>query len=206
MSVRQVTIHPSADVSPEASIGDGTRVWHEAQVREGARLGEDCIVGKGAYIDFGTGYDAQRGMIIDPGDAFQYGIPLLCAKITWVGLDVGTELHWQWTTGSGPLLPDDPNLNPTFNVDTRSGADASCLRATQGGQNVPIPMDTYGMRVYLGGNAFPSVEDECVVQNDPPPGKTAIVPATAIPTMSPPKCAPRAAFPTPRWSAIRRAP
>ncbi len=54
MSMRQVTIHPSADVSPDASIGPGTRIWHEAQVREAARLGADCIVGKGAYIDFGV--------------------------------------------------------------------------------------------------------------------------------------------------------
>lgn len=44
-------IHPSADVSPEASIGEGTKIWHEAQVREGARIGRECIVGKGAYVD-----------------------------------------------------------------------------------------------------------------------------------------------------------
>jgi UDP-2-acetamido-3-amino-2,3-dideoxy-glucuronate N-acetyltransferase len=46
-----VFIHPTADVSPGAHIGRGTRVWHEAQIREGASLGESCIVGKGAYID-----------------------------------------------------------------------------------------------------------------------------------------------------------
>src|SRR3990172_2091230 len=44
-------IHPTADVSPEARIGSGTRIWHEAQVREGAVLGADCTVGKGVYID-----------------------------------------------------------------------------------------------------------------------------------------------------------
>ena len=44
-------IHPSADVSPDARIGAGTRIWHEAQVREGARLGADCNIGKGVYID-----------------------------------------------------------------------------------------------------------------------------------------------------------
>jgi acetyltransferase-like isoleucine patch superfamily enzyme len=37
-----------------AVLGAGTRIWHEAQVREGAVLGEDCIVGKGVYIDFGV--------------------------------------------------------------------------------------------------------------------------------------------------------
>ncbi|MFJ4224647.1 DapH/DapD/GlmU-related protein [Microbacterium sp. NPDC089695] len=43
----------SADVSPNAVIGDGSSIWHLAQVREDARLGENCIVGRGAYI--GTG-------------------------------------------------------------------------------------------------------------------------------------------------------
>jgi UDP-2-acetamido-3-amino-2,3-dideoxy-glucuronate N-acetyltransferase len=43
----------NADVAADASLGDGTRVWHLAQVREGARLGRNCIVGRGAYI--GTG-------------------------------------------------------------------------------------------------------------------------------------------------------
>ncbi|MDO5738724.1 MAG: acyltransferase [Ornithinimicrobium sp.] len=43
----------SADVSPEASIGDDTSIWHLAQVREGAVLGRGCVIGRGAYI--GTG-------------------------------------------------------------------------------------------------------------------------------------------------------
>ena len=48
-----VRIAPSADVSDEAAIGEGSSVWHLAQVREQAVLGEGCIVGRGAYI--GTG-------------------------------------------------------------------------------------------------------------------------------------------------------
>src|SRR5512145_1192302 len=47
-----VVIHPTADVSSEAAIGDGTRIWGGAQVRERAQLGRNCIVGKNAYIDF----------------------------------------------------------------------------------------------------------------------------------------------------------
>ncbi len=46
-------IQDSADVSTEASLGDGTRVWHLAQVREKAVIGSNCIIGRGAYI--GTG-------------------------------------------------------------------------------------------------------------------------------------------------------
>ncbi|WP_454132480.1 acyltransferase [Microbacterium lacticum] len=46
-------IADSAEVSPTASIGAGSAIWHLAQVRENAVLGANCVVGRGAYI--GTG-------------------------------------------------------------------------------------------------------------------------------------------------------
>lgn len=51
--MNSVTIAPSADVSERAVIGDGSKIWHLAQVREDAVLGENVIVARGAYI--GTG-------------------------------------------------------------------------------------------------------------------------------------------------------
>jgi UDP-2-acetamido-3-amino-2,3-dideoxy-glucuronate N-acetyltransferase len=51
MEMASVLIHPTAEVSREASIGARTRIWRQAQVREGARIGEDCILGQGVYID-----------------------------------------------------------------------------------------------------------------------------------------------------------
>lgn len=47
-------IDPAADVSPDAVIGHGTRVWARAHIREGAILGASCIVGEGVYIDTGV--------------------------------------------------------------------------------------------------------------------------------------------------------
>jgi acetyltransferase-like isoleucine patch superfamily enzyme len=47
-----IKIHPGAEVSPEAEVGDGTMIWRNVQIREGARLGRKCIVGQGAYVDF----------------------------------------------------------------------------------------------------------------------------------------------------------
>lgn len=47
-------IHPTADVSPKASIGDGTRIWHHCQVQEDVSIGKDCILGKGVYVDTGV--------------------------------------------------------------------------------------------------------------------------------------------------------
>ena len=44
-------IHPSAEVSPEAMLGDGTSVWNQAQVRERARIGSGCVIGKNVYVD-----------------------------------------------------------------------------------------------------------------------------------------------------------
>lgn len=46
-----VYIHPSADVAPDAIIGDGTKVWHLVQIRPGAQIGQECIFGRGVYVD-----------------------------------------------------------------------------------------------------------------------------------------------------------
>ena len=51
MSYRAVE---SADVSSEAYVGDGSSLWHLCQVREGAVLGHNCVVGRGAYIGSGV--------------------------------------------------------------------------------------------------------------------------------------------------------
>jgi UDP-2-acetamido-3-amino-2,3-dideoxy-glucuronate N-acetyltransferase len=47
-------VHSSADVSDDATLGEGTAVWHLAQVREGAVLGRNCIIGRGAYVGPGV--------------------------------------------------------------------------------------------------------------------------------------------------------
>ncbi len=44
----------SAQVHDTATVGEGTRVWDLAQVREDAVLGDHCIVGRGAYIGSGV--------------------------------------------------------------------------------------------------------------------------------------------------------
>jgi acetyltransferase-like isoleucine patch superfamily enzyme len=49
-----IRVLPSADVDPTAVIGDGSSVWHLAQVRDRAVLGSNCIVGRGAYIGSGV--------------------------------------------------------------------------------------------------------------------------------------------------------
>lgn len=47
-------VQPSADVDERAVLGAGTTVWHLAQIREDAVLGEQCIIGRGAYVGAGV--------------------------------------------------------------------------------------------------------------------------------------------------------
>ncbi len=49
-----IRIHPTADVSERARIGDGSSVWHHAQIREDASIGDNCVIGKGVYVDTGV--------------------------------------------------------------------------------------------------------------------------------------------------------
>lgn len=46
-----VFIHPTAEVFSNAKIGDGTKIWNLAQVREDCTIGKNCIISKNVYID-----------------------------------------------------------------------------------------------------------------------------------------------------------
>ena len=43
--------HATAVVERGAIVGPETKIWNDAQIRTGARLGAHCIVGKGAFVD-----------------------------------------------------------------------------------------------------------------------------------------------------------
>ncbi len=51
MSETAFYVHPTAEISSEARIGSGTRIWRQVHVREHASIGEMCNIGKGVYID-----------------------------------------------------------------------------------------------------------------------------------------------------------
>ena len=44
-------VHPTAVVEDGAVLGEGTRVWHQAHVRSGARVGAHCVLGKNVFVD-----------------------------------------------------------------------------------------------------------------------------------------------------------
>lgn len=53
-SAANVFIHPSAIVEEGAVIGEGSKVWVNAQIRSGSVIGHHCIISKDTYIDAGV--------------------------------------------------------------------------------------------------------------------------------------------------------
>lgn len=106
-------IHPSADVSPEARLGPGTRVWHEAQVREGAVVGGDCVLGKGVYID--------RDVIVGERVKIQNRASLFRGVTVEDGVYIGPHVTFAndrypraVSPDGAPLQDDDWSLEPTL--------------------------------------------------------------------------------------------
>ncbi len=70
--------HSTAEVSPKANIGNGTKIWHYAQVREDAEIGENCIIGKNVYVDFavriGNNCKIQNNCSIYHGATLEEGV------------------------------------------------------------------------------------------------------------------------------------
>jgi UDP-2-acetamido-3-amino-2,3-dideoxy-glucuronate N-acetyltransferase len=74
---RNFFAHPSADVSPQAEVGEGTKIWQQCQIREGSVIGRHCILGKGVYVDSGVrignnvkiqnGVSLYRGVTLEDG-------------------------------------------------------------------------------------------------------------------------------------------
>jgi UDP-2-acetamido-3-amino-2,3-dideoxy-glucuronate N-acetyltransferase len=70
--------HLTAEVSPDAHIGAGTRIWRQVQVREHASVGENCNIGKGVYIDahvrIGSNVKIQNHVSIFEGVTLEDGV------------------------------------------------------------------------------------------------------------------------------------
>ena len=68
---KDIYIHSSANVSDKASLGAGTMVWVNVQVRENSIIGKECILSKDVYIDhavrIGNRCKIQNGVSIYNG-------------------------------------------------------------------------------------------------------------------------------------------
>ncbi|PKQ28291.1 MAG: N-acetyltransferase [Candidatus Anoxymicrobium japonicum] len=145
-----IRIHPTAEVSPEAEIGEGTSIWHQAQVREGVRLGEQCIIGKNVYIDFdvpiGDRVKIQNNCSVYHGAVLEDGV--------FVGphVVITNDLYPRAINPDGTLKGDDDwEVSPV----------RLCYGASIGARTVILPGVTVGRFAMVGAGS--------VVNRDVPP-------------------------------------
>ena len=64
-------IHSLAVVEENVEIGEGTRIWHFAHIRKGAKIGKNCNISKDVYIDvnieIGDNVKIQNGVSVYRG-------------------------------------------------------------------------------------------------------------------------------------------
>lgn len=64
-------IDQTANVSADAKIGDNTKIWINAQIREGVSIGSNCVISKDTYIDenvsIGNNCKVQNGVSVYHG-------------------------------------------------------------------------------------------------------------------------------------------
>src|SRR6267378_5987299 len=78
-------VHPTAEISPEASLGEGCRVWRQAHIREGAVVGPGSTIGAGVYVGagvrLGTNCKIQNDALLYEGVNLEDGVfvgPQVC--------------------------------------------------------------------------------------------------------------------------------
>jgi UDP-2-acetamido-3-amino-2,3-dideoxy-glucuronate N-acetyltransferase len=78
MNNTKLMIHPTAEVSSQAKVGLGTKIWHQAHVRERSMIGTNCILGKDVYVDIdvviGDNVKIQNGALIYHGSTLEDGV------------------------------------------------------------------------------------------------------------------------------------
>lgn len=148
-----------ADVAHSAKIGEGTKIWPFATVREGVIIGRDCVIGRYAYI--GVGVILLDNVHVQNG-AQIYG---------------PTNIHDKVFIGPGAIIcnDDEPRVHSANRVTPGWVPDGALLEAgcSIGAGAILLPGVTIGMDAMVGAGA--------VVTHDVPPNATVVgVPAVGI--------------------------
>lgn len=137
-----VRIHPTADVSPKAVIGEGTSIWHQCQVREGVCIGEQCILGKNVYIDFGVQIGSR--VKIQNNCSVYHGATLEDGVFLGPHVVLTNDLYPRAINPDGALKGND---------DWEVGPIRICYGASIGARSVILPGVTVGRFALVGAGA-----------------------------------------------------
>lgn len=151
-------IHPTAEVSPAATIGAGVRIWRQAHVRENAVIGAGCNVGAGVYV--GEGVHIGRNCKIQNSALLYEGLSLED------GVLVGPQVCF-----TNDLLPRavNPDLSLKTTDDWHLGRTLVREGAAVGAQSVVLSGVTIGRWALVGAGSLVSrdVPDHALVYGQP---------------------------------------
>jgi UDP-2-acetamido-3-amino-2,3-dideoxy-glucuronate N-acetyltransferase len=136
-------IHPTAEVSPHATLGEGCRVWRQAHVREQAVVGAGSTIGAGVYV--GAGVRLGRNCKIQNHALLYEGLELAD------GVFVGPQVCF-----TNDVLP--RAVNPDLSLKTGEDWDLGQTRvlegASVGAQSVVISGVTIGRWALVGAGSL----------------------------------------------------
>jgi len=151
-------IHPTAEVSPEATLGDGCRVWRQVHIREHAVVGADTTIGAGVYV--GQGVHIGRSCKIQNNALLYEGLTLED------GVFVGPQVCF-----SNDLLPRavNPDLSLKAASDWELGRTVVRHGASVGAQSVVVTGITVGQWALVGAGSVVTrdVPDHALVYGQP---------------------------------------
>ncbi|MEI7554287.1 acyltransferase [Candidatus Chlorohelix sp.] len=153
-----VYVHATADVSSEALIGEGTRIWHHVQIREKAVLGKNCIVGKDVYID--------SEVVIGDRVKIQNRVSLYKGVMIESGVFIGPHVCF-----TNDLYPRAINPDGELKTDSDWNVECTLVRygASIGAGAVILPgvrIGTFAL-VAAGATVTADVPDHCLVMGTP---------------------------------------
>jgi UDP-2-acetamido-3-amino-2,3-dideoxy-glucuronate N-acetyltransferase len=74
-------IAPTAIVEVDVFVGSRVKIWHNVQVRAGARIGDDAIIGTGCFID--------ANVVVGDRSKIQNGSQIYAPAIVGAGVFIG---------------------------------------------------------------------------------------------------------------------
>jgi len=135
-------IHPSAELEADVTVGPGTSIWHDVHVRTGARIGAECVLGGGAFID--TGVTLGDRVKVQNRALIYHGVTVEEGVFIGPGAILTNDRHPRAITATGDLAGvDDWTISPVL---VRFGASI-------GAGAVIVAGVTVGRRAMVGAGA-----------------------------------------------------
>ncbi len=125
-------VHPTADLEADVTVGPGTSIWHRAQIRVGARIGSECVVGRDVFID--EGVEIGNRVKIQNGALIYHGVSIEDGVFVGPGVILTNDRYPRAITTTGDLArPEDWTVAP---IALRYGASIGAGAVVVGGTEI----------------------------------------------------------------------